>query len=341
MTAVPLCPRSPQPSRSAQPRCSDAPQFRLVLGNVGELAFESFGDAGVKRASRLAQQRAIGRVLHQRVLEQIRRVWRHTLPEQQTCLNEPVERRSRVPPPPCGPPQLAEHERTLAQSPLRSVPPPWPRRADRAAPSARRAGLREPHKQGRGTAAAVRSAAPSLPASSTAFVISSTNSGMPSVRSMMSCRMFAGRSLLPATRSIMAAISRSPSRLIVSAVTYGRPIHGGSNSGRNVMTSSTRRVLIRSTIRPNSFQARGVAPMCILEDHQHRILRDRRRDLREERFQRSLPAAAAALVRAPDNVRHSAATAFRQTARRPVLRSSSARAPHRACRVSLARCRRA
>ena len=36
-------------------------------------------------------------------------------------------------------------------------------------------------------AAAVRSAAPSLSASSTAFVISSTNSGMPSVRSMMSC----------------------------------------------------------------------------------------------------------------------------------------------------------
>ena len=43
-----------------------------------------------------------------------------------------------------------------------------------------------------------RSAAlsPSLSASSTALVISSTNSGMPSVRSMMSCRMFAGRQLV-------------------------------------------------------------------------------------------------------------------------------------------------
>ena len=39
-------------------------------------------------------------------------------------------------------------------------------------------------------------AAPSLSASSTAFVISSTNSGMPSVRSMMSCRMFAGSELV-------------------------------------------------------------------------------------------------------------------------------------------------
>ena len=39
-------------------------------------------------------------------------------------------------------------------------------------------------------------AAPSLSASSTAFVISSTNSGMPSVRSMMSCRMLAGSELV-------------------------------------------------------------------------------------------------------------------------------------------------
>ena len=70
-----------QPSLGAVTR----QQFGLVLGNLGELAFESFGDAGVKRASRLAQQRAIGRVLHKRVLEQISRVRRHTLPEQQTC----------------------------------------------------------------------------------------------------------------------------------------------------------------------------------------------------------------------------------------------------------------
>ena len=68
-------------------------QLRLVLGNIGELAFEGFGDAGVKRASRLAQQRAVGRVLHQGVLEQIGRVRRHALPEQQTGRNETVERR--------------------------------------------------------------------------------------------------------------------------------------------------------------------------------------------------------------------------------------------------------
>ena len=39
-------------------------------------------------------------------------------------------------------------------------------------------------------------ASPSLSASSTAFVISSTNSGMPSVRSIMSCRILCGERLI-------------------------------------------------------------------------------------------------------------------------------------------------
>ena len=45
------------------------------------------------------------------------------------------------------------------------------------------------------------------------------NAGMPSVRSMMSCRTLAGMGLLPTTRSIMASISRCVSRLSVRAVT--------------------------------------------------------------------------------------------------------------------------
>ena len=56
---------------------------------------------------------------------------------------------------------------------------------------------------GDGTAAAVHCAAPSLPASNTALVISSTKSGMPSVRSMISWRILAGSDLFPTTRSIM------------------------------------------------------------------------------------------------------------------------------------------
>ncbi len=40
-------------------------QLRLALGDVSELAFKGFGDTGVKRAPRLAQQGAISRLLHQ------------------------------------------------------------------------------------------------------------------------------------------------------------------------------------------------------------------------------------------------------------------------------------
>ena len=68
-------------------------QLGLALGDLGELAFECFGDASMKRPSRLAQQRAVSRVLHQGVLEQVGRVRRYTLPEQQTGVNETVERR--------------------------------------------------------------------------------------------------------------------------------------------------------------------------------------------------------------------------------------------------------
>ena len=68
-------------------------QFGLVLGRVGELGFEGVGDTGVKRSPRLAQQSAISRVLHKCVLEQISRVRGNTLPKEQACLNEPVERR--------------------------------------------------------------------------------------------------------------------------------------------------------------------------------------------------------------------------------------------------------
>jgi hypothetical protein len=70
-------------------------QLRLALGNLGELALK-VGNSGVKRTSRLAQQRAISRVLYQRMIEQIARMRRHALPEQQTCRNETVERRSQL-----------------------------------------------------------------------------------------------------------------------------------------------------------------------------------------------------------------------------------------------------
>ena len=65
-------------------------QFRLGLGDIREPAFESFGNASMKRASWLPQQRPISRVLYEGVLEQVGFVRRHALAEQQTGANEAI-----------------------------------------------------------------------------------------------------------------------------------------------------------------------------------------------------------------------------------------------------------
>ena len=100
----------------------------------------------MKRASRLAQQRAVGCVLYQCVLEQISRVWRYTLPEQQTSCNEAVKRRSQFRLRLYALPQRTEHEKIRARLPLRSALPPWqsPSRSSRAISEAcRLAGRRQ------------------------------------------------------------------------------------------------------------------------------------------------------------------------------------------------------
>src|ERR1700675_2970318 len=68
--------------------------FRLALGDLRKLPFERVCDTRVEYASRLAQQGAIGRVLHQGMLEQIGRVRRHALAEQQTGPDQTVEFRA-------------------------------------------------------------------------------------------------------------------------------------------------------------------------------------------------------------------------------------------------------
>ena len=60
------------PSISAMTR----QQFRLVLCNPGEPAFEGLGDASMKGTSALAQQYSVCRILYKCVLEQISRVRR-------------------------------------------------------------------------------------------------------------------------------------------------------------------------------------------------------------------------------------------------------------------------
>jgi hypothetical protein len=77
------------------------------------------------------------------------------------------------------------------------------------------------------------------------------------VRSMISCRMFAGSGLLATKWSIMALTSRGASRLRLRGCTCGRPIQPASNSGRKVTISNTLNLRIRSTARPNSSRLVG------------------------------------------------------------------------------------
>src|SRR6266516_7122331 len=70
-------------------------QLGLVLGDLRELTFEGFGDSGMKRTSRLAQQRAVSRIPYQYMLEKVCRI-RRVPSEQQTSPNETVKRRLQL-----------------------------------------------------------------------------------------------------------------------------------------------------------------------------------------------------------------------------------------------------
>src|SRR5262249_51270145 len=71
-------------------------QLGLGLGDLRELTFEGFGDSDMKRTSRLAQQAAVSRIPHERMLEKVCRIRRVTPPEQQTSPNETVKRRLQL-----------------------------------------------------------------------------------------------------------------------------------------------------------------------------------------------------------------------------------------------------
>src|SRR5262245_36365802 len=71
-------------------------QLGLVLGDLREPTFERFGDSGMKRSPRLAQQRAVSRIPYKYMLEKVGRVRRATLSEHQTSLNESAKRRLQL-----------------------------------------------------------------------------------------------------------------------------------------------------------------------------------------------------------------------------------------------------
>jgi hypothetical protein len=74
------------------------------------------------------------------------------------------------------------------------------------------------------------------------LVNSSTNSGTPSVRSTIWPTTSSGNALPPAICSTKAVRSCRSSRLSVSMLTWGWPVQGIWNSGRNVTINSTGRM---------------------------------------------------------------------------------------------------
>lgn len=80
-------------------RFFDEPGFGVMLGEELELAvdqlggmgFERFGDLRVQLLASAAQQAAVRRLLHQRVLEGVDRVWRRAALEHQLGSDQPSE----------------------------------------------------------------------------------------------------------------------------------------------------------------------------------------------------------------------------------------------------------
>ena len=67
-------------------------KFRLGLGSLGELLFEYLNDAGMELLAPGLEQRAVGGVLDQRVLEAVGRLGRGAAAEHQLGGDQLVER---------------------------------------------------------------------------------------------------------------------------------------------------------------------------------------------------------------------------------------------------------
>lgn len=67
-------------------------QLGSAFGDRCELRLERFRNARMDRSTLVAQQGAIGGVLHQRMIELVDRIRRDTLTKQQTGTNQPLQR---------------------------------------------------------------------------------------------------------------------------------------------------------------------------------------------------------------------------------------------------------
>src|SRR5918994_93884 len=71
-------------------------QFRLTLRDLRKSGLKHVGDTGVQGASGLAQQRSVGRILHQSMLKKVSRMRFEAVSEEQAGVGESIERRSKL-----------------------------------------------------------------------------------------------------------------------------------------------------------------------------------------------------------------------------------------------------
>jgi hypothetical protein len=112
-------------------------------------------------------------------------------------------------------------------------------------------------------------AAPEAPASSTALVSSSTNSGTPSVRAAISPSTAGGRPPSPARRATIASVGPRPSRLSASRVTRGCPPSAGLAVGSARQQHQHPRAAIPVEGLAHQLEGGGVGPVHVLEHQQH------------------------------------------------------------------------
>src|SRR4051812_36999235 len=70
-------------------------EFRLTRNPLGKAPLHDFSDARMQLLPITAQKRAVGGILNQSVLEEVSRMGRRALSEQQAGANETVQRRSQ------------------------------------------------------------------------------------------------------------------------------------------------------------------------------------------------------------------------------------------------------
>ena len=237
--------------------------------------------------------------------------------------------------------RACENSRPIA-APICATSFAGPSRSSRAISEACR--LAGTASAGDGTAAAVRRASPSLSASKHRFghflheqrnAVGALDDVLPSRQPEVACSR-RGVSIMVADFALSKPVEREGRDMRLARSTARRTPVG------KLRPAARGRASIRSTVRPSTSKARGIDPMRILEDHQHRVLACQSRQV----VRLALPAffcrrccggkvecGIASIVRKRQHLG--------KERWRPAWRSRSAPTAHRACRASLSQCRRA